>query len=272
MVGVRANRHLRSSAVTLNGFILALSTSASGQIKDNSFLLEEAYNQEPGVVQHINSFARSDEGDWSYLFTQEWPLGSLRHQLSYSLLLQHSRRDGTGFGDAVFNYRYQLIGTAQARTAMAPRISLILPLGNERLGRGNGGLGFQVNLPLSLVLSPRLTTHWNAGATLVPSAGNESGRATTFGPNVGGSVVWSFSPKFDALVEAVWMNQESVVGEGRTSRESIALLSPGIRIAWEVANGVELVPGAAYTLNLSGPTGNDAIFLYLSIEHLFQHQ
>ena len=148
----------------------------------------------------------------------------------------------------------------------------LLPLGNERLGRGNGGLGFQVNLPLSLVLSPRLTTHWNAGATLVPSAGNESGRATTFGPNVGGSVVWSFSPKFDALVEAVWMNQESVVGEGRTSRESIALLSPGIRIAWEVANGVELVPGAAYTLNLSGPTGNDAIFLYLSIEHLFQHQ
>jgi hypothetical protein len=264
--------HLERSAVPLHAFILALSTSGSAQIKDNSFLLEEAYNQEPGVVQHINSFVRSGEGEWSYLFTQEWPLGSLQHQLSYSLLLQHSRGEGTGFGDAVLNYRYQLIGTAQARTAMAPRVSLTLPLGNERRGRGSGGLGFQVNLPLSLVLSPRLTTHWNAGATLVPSAGNESGRATTLSPNLGASVVWSFSPKFDALVEAVWINQESVVGEGRTSREGIALLSPGFRVAWEVANGVELVPGAAYTLDLSGPPGNDAIFLYLSLEHPFHHQ
>jgi hypothetical protein len=46
-------------------------------IEDNSFLIEEAYNQEPGVVQH--SFSMAYNGDsrrrgWSFNFTQEWPV------------------------------------------------------------------------------------------------------------------------------------------------------------------------------------------------------
>src|SRR5262245_1643983 len=50
-------------------------------IRDNSFLIEEAYNQEPGVVQHIftGSFGLDDRGGprtrtWDLSFTQEWPL------------------------------------------------------------------------------------------------------------------------------------------------------------------------------------------------------
>ncbi|HUS20121.1 MAG TPA: hypothetical protein VMZ25_10765, partial [Terriglobales bacterium] len=43
-------------------------------IEDNSFLIEEAYNQEHGVVQHIQSFTRTwNSQDWVYSFTQEWP-------------------------------------------------------------------------------------------------------------------------------------------------------------------------------------------------------
>ena len=38
-------------------------------IQDNSFLIEEAYNQERGVVQHINTFQRVHSGDWVYTFT-----------------------------------------------------------------------------------------------------------------------------------------------------------------------------------------------------------
>ena len=55
-------------------------------IQDNSFLLEEAYNQEAGVVQHISSFTRFwDSKSWAYTFTQEWPIPSLpRHQLSFT--------------------------------------------------------------------------------------------------------------------------------------------------------------------------------------------
>lgn len=54
-------------------------------IQDNSFLVEEAYNQNFGVVQHISSFTRFwDSKDWNYSFTQEWPVpGDERHQLSW---------------------------------------------------------------------------------------------------------------------------------------------------------------------------------------------
>ena len=41
------------------------------QFRDNSFLIEEAYNQEAGVVpEHINSFLRARDGSWVYTFTR----------------------------------------------------------------------------------------------------------------------------------------------------------------------------------------------------------
>src|ERR1700693_4022087 len=62
--------------------------AAEPGIQDNSFLVEEAYNQNFGVVQHISSFTRFfDSKDWNYTFTQEWPVpGDARHQLSYTLV------------------------------------------------------------------------------------------------------------------------------------------------------------------------------------------
>src|SRR5688500_8196222 len=57
-------------------------------IEDNSFLVEEAYNQERGVVQHINTFSRATGATgWMYTFTQEWPLAGQKHQLSYTVPL-----------------------------------------------------------------------------------------------------------------------------------------------------------------------------------------
>lgn len=46
----------------------------SAPIQDNSFLIEEAYNQEDGVVQHISSFQRlTNSHDWVYTQTDECP-------------------------------------------------------------------------------------------------------------------------------------------------------------------------------------------------------
>jgi hypothetical protein len=65
--------------------------SGSAPIQDNSFLVEEAYNQEDGVVQHISSFERlTNSHDWVYTQTDEWPLRSLRHQVSITLAGTHS--------------------------------------------------------------------------------------------------------------------------------------------------------------------------------------
>ncbi len=68
--------------------IFAQSTKENLPIADNSFLIEEAYNQEAGVVQHINTFMRQRNDNWLYTFTEEIPVPSQKHQLSFTLPAQ----------------------------------------------------------------------------------------------------------------------------------------------------------------------------------------
>ena len=243
------------------------------QIQDNSFLIEEAYNQERGVVQHISAFERADGGDWAYSFTQEWPLGGIRHQLSYTIPVENIEGFGTGLGDVALNYRYQLTGNPDARTVAAPRLSLLLPTGDEAEGRGAGVVGFQVNLPVTLVLSNEIVTHWNAGVTLTPSARNPLGQsATTSDLKLGASAVWLLRPSFNLLVEALWLSTRAVVGDGQTVGEKAGYLSPGVRMAFDLAGDLQIVPGLAYTFALGPESNEDALFLYLSFEHPFSRQ
>src|SRR5512146_229290 len=127
--------------------------SEAAPIQDNSFLIEEAYNQEFGVVQHINTFSRDwNTHQWVYTFTQEWPVPGQKHQFSYTLSANNPGAPlGSGLGDLALNYRYQMIGSGDTRVAFAPRLSLLAPTGDARLGRGTGGYGVQTNLPLSVV-------------------------------------------------------------------------------------------------------------------------
>src|SRR4029077_9357086 len=53
-------------------------------ILDNSFLVEEAFNQEAHIFQNIFGAVRQ-AGAWQMTFTQEWPAPSIRHQLSYTI-------------------------------------------------------------------------------------------------------------------------------------------------------------------------------------------
>src|SRR5687767_7475182 len=128
-------------------------------IQDNSFLIEEAYNQEQGIVQHISIF-RSYRGssDFDAAFTQEWPLGGITHQLSYDLPVIRFAKE-TGIGDVRVNYRYQWIGSGLTLLAVSPRISVAFPTGDWKQGRGAGAPSVEGMLPLSHVISPLLTQH-----------------------------------------------------------------------------------------------------------------
>ncbi|HET7746135.1 MAG TPA: transporter, partial [Vicinamibacteria bacterium] len=143
---------------------LAQSPVEPPPIADNSFLLEEAYNQEPGVIQHISLFQHTGDGAWAYAFTEEWPVGGQRHQLSVTLPLLATGEE-TGLGDAALNYRFQALGREGERTWFAPRLSLLLGNGSPSRGLGAGGAGLQVNLPLSVDLGERFVSHSNAGGT-----------------------------------------------------------------------------------------------------------
>ena len=239
-------------------------------ISDNSFLIEEAYNQERGVVQHISAFMRAQgSGDWSYSFTQEWPLGGQRHQVSYTLPVVG--QDGVArFGDVALNYRYQLIG-AESRASLAPRLTLIAPTGSSKAGVGTGSVGLQFNVPLSVDVTPWLVTHWNAGGTVTPSARNAAGaRAATTSVTLGASAIWRFLPTINAMIEATWTESESVIGPGLTASNRVAVISPGIRWAHNVRGGLQIVPGIAFPLGVGPSRGDNALFLYLSFEHPFQ--
>jgi hypothetical protein len=255
------------------GVALAQERAPAPAIADNSFLLEEAYNQEPGVVQHISAFQlfRGAES-WAYTFTQEWPLFGQRHQLSYTLPIRRTQ-DGpataTGLGDVAVNYRYQLAGTEGL--SVAPRLSLLLPTGRSKLDLGTGALGVQANLPVSVVIADRLVTHWNAGATVTASAKNAVGdRATTRAYNVGASVVWLAQPVFNVLLEVVWTRDETVTGPGRTAASDGLSISPGIRWAHNFSSGLQIVPGIAFPTGVGPSAGTHAVFLYLSFEHPFR--
>jgi hypothetical protein len=244
-------------------------------IQDNSFLVEEAYNQEKSVVQHINTFTYfAASHDWSYSFTQEWPVGGLRNQLSYTLtsvrpgaFVSH----GPGIGDALINYRYQVLGSGETRVAFAPRMSLILPSGNSDFGRGYGGTGVQTNLPLSVVLLPKLVSHWNAGATLVPHARNDRGdRAATWSYNAGQSFIWLARPRFNVLIETYYANAQTVAAPGKTAWSPTLFLNPGVRWAYNLARGLQIVPGLAVPIGVGPSAGERGVFVYLSFEHPFQ--
>jgi hypothetical protein len=228
---------------------------AQAPIADNSFLVEEAYNQEAGVVQHIGTWLRAMRtAPWIFTFTQEWPLGSQTHQLSYSIPFQQggSPNRYSGFGDAAINYRYQLLA-ADAPVSLSPRVSLLIPTGSEARGLGSGSLGAQVNLPLSARLGSSVVTHWNAGVTAIPDI-------TTF--NLGGSVIWLAHPVFNIVCEAIWLEQNT---GART-----VVLNPGVRWAHNFASGLQIVPGVAYGIGLGPSRGEETLFFYLSFEHRFK--
>ena len=66
-------------------------------IQDNSFLVEEAYNQEDGVIQHISFVQPSSTGDWVYTQIDERPGRSLKHRLAWrwdSTIRAHLRTPG----------------------------------------------------------------------------------------------------------------------------------------------------------------------------------
>lgn len=240
----------------------------SKKIQDNSFLLEEAYNQEDGVVQHIQVFQYMKKSkDWQYTFTQEWPVPRLAHQFSYTIPVTHFHDDdATGVGDVLLNYRYQAI--MKDKIALAPRLSLILPTGDYKRGLGTDTVGYQVNIPLSVELSDKFVTHWNMGATYTPRAKDPAGgKSNIRGFNYGASVIYLATENFNLVLEAAGTSTETVQNNGLTTTESTFFINPGVRFAINFKSGLQIVPGFSVPIGLGPSEGEYGVLVYLSFEH-----
>jgi hypothetical protein len=271
------------------GCALALPATAGGDdprpaaaIQDNSFLIEEAYNQEAGVVQHISTL-RAQGGDVFFNFTQEWPVHSQRHQFSYSIpyswlgpgnaaeqtlsdLILNFEEGGAsqqGFGDVMLNYRWQALFENEHQPAFAPRVSLILPTGDRDKDLGNESFGYQINLPASKIVSDRVTMHGNAGLT---SYVDVDGRQPTIF-NLGGSAIYAVNREFNLMIEMLgeWVQS---VDEGEIESEFVFTVSPGVRYAFNFSDA-QLVLGVAAPMSFAKEVQDYGAFLYLSYEHSF---
>lgn len=251
----------------------AAAQSAPPPIQDNSFLVEEAYNQERGVVQHISTLsAAANSSAWLFTFTQEWPVGGRRHQLSYVIPLAHgdaASGDAIGLGDIALNYRYQVRADHVSAVAIAPRVSLLLPTGEYRRGLGAGGAGAQVNLPVSIELPLGLVSHSNAGVIWTPHArAAGGGHGAVGGYTLAQSVVWLAHRRVNLLAEGVWSRFQALEA-GRPRWHESAVVSPGVRAAIDFPSGLQVVPGVGVPLGVGSRRRERSVFLYLSLEHRF---
>ena len=250
------------SLITLN----AAEPTASG-IQDNSFLVEEAYNQEPGVVQHIINvpvFFSRGEKEITPTFTQEWPVFSQTHQLSYTLPYVFTDIDN-GFADVRLNYRLQALNETESCPALAPRLTLVLPTGDSDFGLGH--TGFETNLPFSKIVSDRWTVHFNAGMSIFPDMHDRD----LINYTLGASAIYAVSRDFNLMLEAIAGWNEDVDPAGATSRETVALISPGARYAINLPGDLQIVSGAAIPIGVTSDSPDWGMFFYLSFEHPFVH-
>ena len=248
--------HLRAGVLAS---LLMVSQSAAGQptaardasrkweITDNSFLIEESFNQEPGVVQNILTWTRNRHDEWVATFTQEWPAPGMTHQFSYTVPIGRVG-EHRGVNDVLLNYRYQLLREAAGRAAIAPRISVILPTGSQRDGLGDGVVGMQLNVPVSKQFAD-LYLHGNAGWTWLPGVE----RLT----NLGASGIWRVTPMFNLMLE------------GLIAVNNSATISPGFRRGWNFGDK-QLVIGAAVPLTRAAGSTSAALLTYFSYELPFR--
>lgn len=254
--------------------VMPLQCLAEGakQIQDNSFLVEEAYNQEAGVVQHIQSVMYNQKTkDWFYTFTQEWPVPNETHQLSYTIPITRLTDSGNtrGLGDIALNYRYQAI--LKDRVAFSPRLSVILPTGDYKKALGAGSAGLQANLPLSLELTENFVSHFNLGATYTPGSKEPGGaKANTLGTNYGASLIFLATENFNLMLEVVRTTNELVQPNGSKQRETTTLINPGVRFARNYASGLQIVSGLSFPRGIGASSDTKGVLLYLSFEHPFK--
>jgi hypothetical protein len=258
-------------------------------IQDNSFLIEEAYNQEPGVIQHIFNWVPTWDNqdgvrhrETNFLFTQEWPIFSQAHQFSYSIPYGHftDQEPGgpvlaaEGIGDIMLNYRYQLLGGKDKELSIAPRFSVILPSGDENQGIGLGKLGYQFMLPVSKEFDD-WSFHLNAGMTVTPgvTVGPDPllgllGQ-TLYGYNFGGSAIYKLKPNFHLMLETLYLCNENLLLEGTRDGSFELQVSPGVRWAPFTKGETQWVLGLAAPIGVSGDAQDFSLFFYMSFEHPF---
>jgi hypothetical protein len=241
-------------------------TPAPFAITDNSMLVEEAFNQDAGVVQNMLQVGVSEQHEWVTTFTQEWPLFGHRNQISYTLTYE-SLGDASGFTDTQLHYRFQIRDESAHGPAIAPRVSLFLPTGDSARALGEGHPAWQMNLPVSKQFGD-FYVHWNAGFTHSPAAEVDGREWNLLAISGGASVIWRMRPMLHLMFESVAVSDEEV-DDGSKVRTPSVVMSPGVRGGWNIGDA-QLVLGLGVPITRSDAETSAALITYFSYELPFK--
>ncbi|MFN8847910.1 MAG: hypothetical protein ACK5V3_08585 [Bdellovibrionales bacterium] len=240
--------------------------SQAEPIVDNSFLVEEAFNQEPGVVQFINVFTKSEKGrDWNYTFINEIPVIDETHQFSYEIPYSSLEAvDKKGVEDIKLNYRRQFF--ANDKIITTGRVSATVANGDYKKGFGKGSMGYEASLITSVQITDKWYQHWNLGAGITPDAkatnGDKADNSKYFWAM---SNVYLFSDNLNFMLEFAGSEEEETTGANTATYGSSVVMSPSLRYAVNVGEW-QFVPGIAYPMGVTSNAGENEILVYLSIE------
>jgi hypothetical protein len=215
---------------TFASLLLLLSAAAPRRgggpspIEDHSFMLESGWNRDDAALQ-VNSFFLN--GATSLELAGEWALSSPGHQLSYTIPIY--RDVHAGLGDVLVNYRYQLVGKAGSRVGVAPRVSLILPSRDARFGERSSGLQF--NVPVSVAVTSRLTSHTNAGGTWFRDLGAKE-------LNLAQGLSFEVTKRMALTMDASFTRCDEA--------SHLLVLRPGIQFSIDGPGGVQIAPALAF--------------------------
>lgn len=240
----------------------ALAEEPIRALEGNSFLVEEAYNMDEGHVAQTATMRRDRGGDWMMVLSQDWALGSARHQGGFALAYGRQQGPGSSAGaaDTVLNYRYQ-VADGDEGFALTPRLTMSWPTGSPERGLGSGGVGLAVNLPASRRWGDWGATHLNLGGGYTPSGKDGSGvTASSAFLATGASVAWAARSEVNLLLEALYTRSWAA-----GSASDSLVVSPGVR-AGATFGAVKLVAGLSAPLGVLPADRRFAVIGYLSVD------
>ncbi len=237
-------------------------------LEDNSFVVDEAFNQGKGSVQYMACYQhnRWKDADPVLSFCQELPLRSSRHQLGYSLayvfhtgLQSNSLKPGPG--DASVHYSYWLKNTS-SRVMVVPKLIAWLPIGKAIHSNGSGGWGGKLSLAMTTKLSGKWVVHTNVlasriwgsrhyfqyGNATVAAGSVEFAKRNLNSLGVGFSVNYLLHPRFHFVLEKMLTSEEfakddsaDMLADNDTNRPASATVARRTRML--------LIPGFRWAIN-----------------------
>jgi hypothetical protein len=219
---------------------LPLLAGEPSPIEDQAFFAESAWAGGGGASQYAMFVLRDAH---AFEVAQVWSPDGGRSHFGYTVPLYRDER--TGLGDVAVHFRRQLAGNTASRCALAARASMILPTRHAHFGGSSAGV--QVNIPLSVRVHERLSTHTNLGATWFRSRENELSLAQSVALDLPGNVTFS--------VEGAYTRA--------AGGDALLVVRPGVQLSIETPAGLTIVPGIAAAL------GDRSLLFHVGVEMPF---